>query len=113
MIISKENARHYMWGDGCDGWEFLASDGLLVIEERMPPGTSEKRHFHKNARQFFRLLFGHLSIEMDGVVHDLNEGEGLEIPPGVPHQVKNRGHGDARFLAISSPSTRHDRVDDL
>jgi hypothetical protein len=31
----------------------LQESNLSVIEERMPPGASEVRHFHTNAQQFF------------------------------------------------------------
>jgi hypothetical protein len=48
--ISRENAPHYVWGDNCGGWHLLQESNLSVIEERMPPGSSEVRHFHTNAQ---------------------------------------------------------------
>jgi hypothetical protein len=61
--ISRENAPHYVWGDNCDGWHLLQESNLSVIEERMPPGASEVRHFHTNAQQFFFILSGRAVME--------------------------------------------------
>jgi hypothetical protein len=52
-VVSGENAEHYVWGDGCDGWHLVRGDSLSVIEERMPAGAREQRHFHERVRQFF------------------------------------------------------------
>jgi hypothetical protein len=34
-MIKKENAEHYNWGPGCDGWHLLKDPELSVIKERM------------------------------------------------------------------------------
>jgi hypothetical protein len=54
--VSVANGEHYTWGGICDGWHLLRAEGLSVIEERMPAGTFEQRHFHQQARQFFYVL---------------------------------------------------------
>ena len=51
MSISRETAELYTWGNGCDGWHLVKDPSLSVIEERMPPGTSEVRHYHQRAQQ--------------------------------------------------------------
>jgi hypothetical protein len=53
MQIDQSNADHYTWGDACDGWHLLKSEGLSVIRERMPAGSSEKKHRHQQAATFF------------------------------------------------------------
>lgn len=107
--IDTTTAAHYVWGDGCDGWHLVRAAGLSVIQERMPPGTSEARHRHGASRQFFHVLAGALVIEADGVEHALRAGTGLEIAPGVAHQVMNRGDVDASFLVVSQPPSHGDR----
>ena len=109
--VSTGNAEHYHWGQGCDGWHLLAGADLSVIEERMPPGTHETRHRHERARQFFYVLEGVLSIELDGTDHHLAQGQGLHVPPGEAHQVRNEGTTDARMLVVSSPRSHGDRID--
>src|SRR5262249_51262153 len=104
--VSPASAPHYTWGDGCEGWHLVRSDPLSVILERMPPGTSEVRHRHAHALQFFYVLSGQLEIEVDGVEHTLDVGIGLELRPRVPHQVFNRGAIAADFLVISQPPSQ-------
>lgn len=109
-IVSTANAPHYHWGESCDGWHLLALDELSVIEERMPPGSFEQRHRHARARQFFYALEGELTIELEGNVHRLQGGEGLHVPPGSAHQVRNDGAADTRFVVVSSPKSHGDRM---
>ncbi len=109
-IVSTANAPHYHWGQSCDGWHLLALDELSVIEERMPPGSFEQRHRHTRARQFFYALEGEVTIELEGNVHRLHGGEGLHVPPGSAHQVRNDGAADARFVVVSSPKSHGDRM---
>jgi mannose-6-phosphate isomerase-like protein (cupin superfamily) len=67
QITSTETAEHYKWGGphgtDCDGWHLVKTTDLSIIEELMPPGAQEERHFHAKARQFFFVLEGELSME--------------------------------------------------
>jgi quercetin dioxygenase-like cupin family protein len=81
-----------------------------VIEERMPPGTREARHRHIAARQFFYVLSGELTMEVDGAAHRLAARSGIEIAPGVAHQAINDGDTDAEFIVVSTPPSHGDRV---
>ena len=109
MLSSRSTSEHYAWGDGCDGWHLLRSAGLSVIEERMPPGTREQRHWHARSRQFFYVLSGTLTMEVEGVRHDLAARTGLELPPGTAHQAINESDADAEFLVVSMPPSHGDR----
>jgi mannose-6-phosphate isomerase-like protein (cupin superfamily) len=75
----------------------------------MPPGAFEVRHLHRRARQFFYVLEGELHIEVDGLRRRLCTGEGLEIAPGVAHQVRNEDGSAVRFLVVSQPPSHGDR----
>lgn len=113
MIVSRETANHYTWGAKCDGWPLVHGEDLLVIEERMPAGSAEIRHHHIHARQFFYVLSGKLTMEVDGQIHEVLSGQGIEIAPGRPHQARNDSEEDVVFLVISSPTSRGDRHDAL
>jgi mannose-6-phosphate isomerase-like protein (cupin superfamily) len=108
--ISTENAEHYSWGESCDGWHLLAGDDLSIIEERMPPGAAEQRHRHAHARQFFYVLEGEATLELEGEPHRLRCGEGLHVPPGTAHQMHNMSMADVRFLVVSAPKSHGDRL---
>jgi mannose-6-phosphate isomerase-like protein (cupin superfamily) len=107
--VSRDNAEHYVWGEICDGWHLLRGESLSVIEERMPPGSQEQRHFHARSRQFFYVLAGELTMEIADRRHLLPAGCGMEISPGEPHQAMNKSGSNVRFLVISQPPSHGDR----
>jgi len=107
--ISKDTAEHYVWGKVCDGWHLVRSSDLSVIEECMPPGSEEQRHWHQRARQFFYVLEGELTMQFDGRTVALKPQQGIEIAYGVPHQAKNVSGADVRFIVISQPPSHDDR----
>jgi mannose-6-phosphate isomerase-like protein (cupin superfamily) len=109
-MISKDTAEHYTWGDSCDGWRLVDRAELSVIHERMPPGTAEFWHHHRAARQFFFVLAGRATMEVGGAYHTLGAQQGIEIAPGLPHQMRNDSDADVEFLVISQPTARGDRV---
>ena len=109
--IDRTLAEHYIWGNVCDGWHLVKRPDMSVIAERVPPGAKETRHSHSGARQFFFILSGHAVIEINGEHVALGEGQGIEIPPGLPHQFMNQSPEDVHFLVISHPNARDDRVE--
>ncbi|MGB6131870.1 MAG: cupin domain-containing protein [Acidobacteriaceae bacterium] len=110
--VGVANAEHYTWGEGCDGWHLARTEGLSVIEERMPAGTREQRHAHTRARQFFYVLEGELTMEVERRSFSVGTGQGIEIAPGERHTAINASGAELRFLVISSPPAQGDRVAD-
>lgn len=108
-MISTANATHYTWAAVCDGWRLASAPTLSVIQERMPPGAAEERHRHSRVRQFFFVLSGVLTLEVEGAAHRLGPQQGLEVAPGQTHQARNEGEGDAEFLVISDGLSPEDR----
>ncbi len=108
--INRQTAEHYVWGADCDGWHLVKQPGLSVIEERLPPETCEVTHHHVHARQFFFVISGELTLEVEGHEYTLRPGDGLEVPPGQKHQAINRGGGEVRMLVVSQPPSHGDRV---
>lgn len=110
QFISSSTAEHYHWGNNCDGWHLVKNERLSVIQEQMPTGATEVLHFHRQAQQFFFILSGEAIMEVDGGEVKLADGEGIPIPPGVSHQIKNTSAEAVRFLVISQPPSHGDRV---
>jgi mannose-6-phosphate isomerase-like protein (cupin superfamily) len=108
---STRNAEHYRWGDCCDGWYLVKNERLNIIEERMPPGTSETRHVHRKAQQFFYVLNGEATLEIDGRTIVLHQREGALVPPGAAHQMQNRSKQDLQIMVTSEPPSHGDRED--
>lgn len=110
LPVNTQSGEHYVWGDVCDGWHLLKHDDMSVIEEMVPPGAGERRHVHARARQFFYVLDGEATLEISGRSFSFSTGQGMHVPPGVEHRFRNQSTGPVRFLVMSAPTTRGDRI---
>jgi len=110
-ITDISRAEHYTWGSACDGWHLLKSDSLSIIQERMPRSASEKLHYHERSRQFFYILSGEATFEIDGLTCRIASGKGVLIKPGARHRILNESDSDLEFIVISEPKSHGDRID--
>lgn len=111
MIKDIVNSKYYRWGDVCDGWHLVESDSLSVIQEKMPSGTSENLHYHHDAQQFFFILRGTATFEIEHEVFEVQAGQGFHVLPKKKHRISNNTDNDLDFLVISEPKSRGDRID--
>jgi mannose-6-phosphate isomerase-like protein (cupin superfamily) len=107
--VNTRNAEHYVWGEVCDGWHLVKRAEFSVIQERVPPGRAEVKHLHSRARQFFFILEGQATLEIGDEVFVLNQREGIEVAPQVPHRFRNDADAEVVFLVISVPPSHGDR----
>jgi len=68
-------------------------------------------HFHKKARQFFFIISGSATFEIDGQTHIVKRDEGIEIVPGTKHCIYNNSNKPLEFVVISEPATKGDRYE--
>lgn len=108
--VNTKNSEHYNWGNNCNGWHLLKSDNLSVIQEKVPPGGFEVKHYHNFSHQFFYVLKGTATIEIEGEIFSLNTFEGIEVKPGQSHHLRNESNIDLEFIVVSSPKSHGDRV---
>ena len=109
--VSKyEPLNHYQWGNACDGWNFVDEPSLSVKQERMPAGTAEALHYHQYAQQFFFVLEGTATFEIDNETVIVNKLEGIHIKPEQQHRISNQSTTDLIFILSSQPNTAGDRI---
>ena len=109
-IINTGNAEHYNWGNMCDGWHLLKREELSIIREKMPPGTSEVKHYHEKSLQFFFILSGEASMEVRDKRFSLHSFDGIEIPPLIAHKISNESNQELNFIVVSNPKSHGDRI---
>ena len=109
-VSKQQPLKHYQWGQSADGWNFVEEESLSIKQERMPAGASEQWHYHEKAQQFFFILKGTASFEMEDEVYELNEQEGLHIQAGKKHRISNNSSEDVEFILCSQPSTANERI---
>jgi mannose-6-phosphate isomerase-like protein (cupin superfamily) len=108
--VSTMNAVQYNWGEQCKAWFLLKNPELTVIEEEMPPGSSEMRHFHYKAQQLFYILRGEATMEIGDKSIELEASQSLHVAPGNHHRIRNTGSSALQFLVISEPDSHGDKV---
>ena len=112
-VVSRENAEHYRWGTDCDAWYLVNDEQLSVIEEVMPPGAAEIRHYHeKGPAVLLTSLTGEVLMEVEGETTLVGAGSGIRILPGKRHQIRNPSSSPVRLLVISHPKSHGDRFNE-
>ena len=77
-----------------------------LAEASIPAGRSTDRHYHKKSEEFYFLLEGEGTMEIDGEKLSVAPGDAILIPPGAWHQITA---GTAlRFLCCCAPPYSHD-----
>ena len=109
-VISIESAEHYKWGDNCDSWHLVKSRQLSVIQERVPSGCSETRHFHNVAEQFFFVLSGVGTLDIGDDIFMISSQQGIHVPAGISHKLSNQHSQDLIFTVTSTPPSHGDKV---
>lgn len=110
MIFSKTDKNQYIWGDNCDAWTLIQSNNIIIKEEKMPPNTEERLHFHNEIEQFFYVLDGTASFLIDDKEYLVSKNEGIKVHSKVPHKISNTSSGELHILVISLPGHSNDRV---
>ena len=64
-MIYKETAEHYSCANGCDGWCLVKRTDVSVIQETLRLDPGEIRHLNRQAWQFFFVLRGKATLELN------------------------------------------------
>ncbi len=110
-IVSKEHPlKHDQWSNGCKIFELLNSEGLSVKQQIIPAGVTEQIHYHQYTQQFFFILAGKATFEIEGKEIEVSAYEGLHIQPGQKHRVTNNSTMDLELIICSQPFIANDRI---
>jgi quercetin dioxygenase-like cupin family protein len=81
------------------------TDGALTaFEGTAAPGDGPPLHVHPDADEIWYALEGTFRVKLEEEVLDAPAGTFVFIPRGAWHTWQNIGDGEARLLAILSPS---------
>ncbi len=60
-------------------------------------------HRHTTSDNVYYVLSGCLTVKLDGVDHELSDGDVAFIPAGVPHSATNASAADVVLIEICAP----------
>jgi mannose-6-phosphate isomerase-like protein (cupin superfamily) len=77
-----------------------------LAEATLVPGAATDRHYHKLSEEFYYLLEGEGTMEIDGETREVGPGDAILIPAGAWHRIEARSA--LRFLCACAPPYSHD-----
>ena len=77
-----------------------------LAEASLPAGCATDRHYHKASEEFYFILEGEGTMEIDGEARKVGSGDGILIPPGAWHQIA--ATKNLRFLCCCAPPYAHE-----
>lgn len=111
MIVQQlENQSPFTTKDGSNIRSILDRANAPVVnqslaEASMPAGCATDRHHHKASEEFYFLLEGSGTMEVDGETREVGPGDAILIPPGAWHQITAKT--GLRFLCCCAPPYDH------
>lgn len=89
---------------------YTAKHSQLVLMS-LRPGEEIGEEVHEDHDQFFRFESGEGKVIIDGVEHQIKDGNGVIVPAGARHNVVNTSkRANLRLYTIYSPPEHQDGV---
>lgn len=77
-----------------------------LAEASLPAEGSTQRHYHKQSEEFYYVLEGRGTMEVDGDVCEVGPGDAILIPAGAWHEL--RAGEPMIFLCCCAPPYSHE-----
>ena len=112
MIVQQlENQAPFTTKDGSTIRSILDNTNAPVAnqslaEATLPVGSATDRHYHKLSEEFYFILEGSGTMEIDGAVKPVGPGDAILIPPSAWHQIT--ASVPLRFLCCCAPPYSHE-----
>ena len=83
---------------------------LQLVLMAIAPGGEIGEEVHDDRDQFFRIEAGEGEILIDGVTHRVKADDGIIVPQGARHNVRNSGQQPLKLYTIYGPPEHRDGV---
>lgn len=78
-----------------------------LAEATVPPGTETEAHYHPRSEEIYYVLRGQGLMILEGERREVGPGDGILIPPGARHRIRNIAQDPLVFLCCCSPPYSH------
>ena len=106
-IKHQSKSRRYYFDVGIGSVCLSGADtggAYCLIEASLAPGMGVPRHTHTREDEAYFVLAGELEVVVGDEAFVLNAGDTLIAPRAIPHQIRNSGVVENRYLLTFSPS---------
>ncbi len=77
--------------------EYVITDGIIEVNGFVP------NHYHKWEDQTFHIMEGEVEAKIGDKWYQLEVGDTIHCPRGIPHFIKNNGKSTARLVSYIFP----------
>lgn len=79
-----------------------------LAEATIGAGDQTMRHYHRASEEFYFLLEGTGTMDVDGETRQVGPGDAILIPVGAWHQITADANSSVRMLVCCAPPYSHD-----
>jgi mannose-6-phosphate isomerase-like protein (cupin superfamily) len=79
-----------------------------LAEATVPAGGATQRHYHKVSEEFYFILEGSGTMDLDGELREVGVGDAILIPRNAWHQIAAGAGLSLRFLCCCAPPYAHE-----
>lgn len=83
---------------------------LQLVLMALPPGQDIGSETHSTDDQFFRIEKSRGEIVIDGTTSFVKSGDGIIVPAGARHNLKNTGYKPLRLYTLYGPPNHIDHL---
>jgi mannose-6-phosphate isomerase-like protein (cupin superfamily) len=83
---------------------------LQLVLMALKPGQDIGSETHATHDQFFRIEMGHGQITIDGNITAIKGGDGIVVPAGALHNLRNTGDKPLRLYTLYGPPNHIDHL---
>ena len=110
-INNLDEQKPFTTADGSTIRSILDRTNAPVVEQSLAEATLEaggatERHYHKISEEFYFVLEGEATMEIDGEKREVRGGAGILIPAGAWHQISAKT--GLRILCCWAPPYSHE-----
>ncbi len=112
-VINRDGVEAFVTKDGSTIREILAPRNSVIArqslaEATVKPGCATQAHYHPVTEEIYYILAGTGEMRIEGEGRVVGPGDGIAIPPGACHQIRNTGTLDLVLLCCCSPAYEHE-----
>lgn len=112
-VISRNSSEPFITKDGSEIRSILDRTNSSAInqslaEATLPPGAATEPHRHLYTEEIYYILRGAGRMMVGTEERDVGLGDGILIPPGTRHTIRNAGAEPLVFLCCCAPPYSHE-----
>jgi mannose-6-phosphate isomerase-like protein (cupin superfamily) len=107
-IVNRRDSVPFVTKDGSEIRSILDRTNSNTVnqslaEATLPPGASTAPHAHPHTEEIYYILRGAGRMTLGAEQQEVGPGDGVLIPPGTRHTIRNIGAAPLVFLCCCAP----------